>query len=749
MRRYLFLVALLPMLAHAEPVTLRNAHWQVQIEPATLAIGVAPSDQPSVNVSRGSERHDVSALTSDAAHAQWQWDKGAYRLSVTLSGRDLTFTVKARAASQLTFLQQPGEAFGRGLILPLAEGHYVPANDPVWRTFLLKEMNDFDSSEALSLPLWGMDYKAYSLHWLLLEPFGNRMQWHDEQGKLGLSASHRFSRLDPERPLVFMLHLGDGLLAGAQRYRQWLQDEGRFESMASKIAATPDTEKLLGASHIYLWSGGLLAAKDVTDWDALRHTLSGQGKLPGALLKHFDKEARATLTGKLDNYRKSVLVRALNEALLAQARATWQTGQPDAEHLAAGYGSLRDEVATVFGKALQSDPAQWGDGLSIATMEGLRAAGLTRLWIGLGEGWEPGLWHPEAVRGGIHAGYLMAPYDSYETALKPDGNPDWATAHLGNDAYERCGIIREDGSARSGFLDQGHYTDTRCVTPGLKRRIAAIKRYAGFNSWFLDAYATGMVFESYRPKATLSFTQHARDNMAAMAWVARQMKAPVGSEGGNATTAGGLAFAHGMQTPVIGWNDPDIGQSQRKNPASRYFMGTYYPPEQPSFFFKTVPTKSLYQHVHFAPQTRLPLYQAVFHDSIVTTHHWHTDNFKLGNVRRENELAQLLYNVPPLYHLSAGTLKQRLPLIRRMDTFFRPIHQRLATQALTDFRWLSDDRLLQETRFADGSFLRANFSATERNVGDMRIAPYSIVATDSKGGTSEYRANDSVISIAR
>lgn len=749
MHKYIFLIALLPMLANAEPVTLQNAQWKVQIEPATLAIDVAPADQSSMRVSQGAEKHDVSALACDDAHAQWQWNKGTYRLSVALSGRDLTFTIKARAAGELTFLRQPGDAFGRGLILPLAEGHYVPANDPLWRTFLLEQMSDFDSSEALSLPLWGMDYGAFSLHWLLLEPFGNRMQWQDEHGALGLDASHRFSRLDPERPLVFMLHLGDGLLAGAQRYRQWLQDQGRFESMAAKIAATPDTKKLLGASHIYLWGGGLLGVKDVTDWEALRHTLSAQDKLANVLLKHFDKEARSALTGQLDSYRKNVLVRALNDALLAQARSAWQTGQPDATQLATRYGQLRDEVAAAFGHALRGDPAQWGDGLSIATMKQLRAAGLTRLWIGLGEGWEPGLWHPEAVRTGVDAGYLVAPYDSYETALKPDGNPDWATAHLGDDAYIRCGIIREDGSARSGFLGQGHYTDTRCVTPGLKQRVAVVKRYAGFNSWFLDAYATGMVFESYRPGATLSFAQHARDNIAAMAWVTTQMGAPVGSEGGNATTAGGLAFAHGMQTPVIGWSDPDIGQSQKKNPSSRYFMGTYYPPEQPSVFFKTVPTKSLYQHIHFAPQTRLPLYQAVFHDSIITTHHWHTDNLKLGNVRRENELAQLLYNVPPLYHLSAGTLEQRLPLIRRMDTFFRPLHERLATQALTDFHWLSEDRLLQETRFADGSFLRANFSSTERSVGNMQIAPYTVVATDSQGGVSDYRANDPVDSIAR
>ncbi|MBW4964706.1 glycoside hydrolase, partial [Sulfitobacter sp. CW3] len=78
------------------------------------------------------------------------------------------------------------------------------------------------------------------------------------------------------------------------------------------------------------------------------------------------------------------------------------------------------------------------------------------------------------------------------------------------------------------------------------------------------------------------------------------------------------------------------------------------------------------------------LYQAVFHGSVITTHHWLFDSLKLSNVQAANELTQLLYNVPPLYHLSAATLKQRLPVIQRQDRFFRPLHQRLATQAMTD-----------------------------------------------------------------
>jgi hypothetical protein len=364
-----------------------------------------------------------------------------------------------------------------------------------------------------------------------------------------------------------------------------------------------------------------------------------------------------------------------------------------------------------------------GGALSLATVEQLRTANLPRLWLGLGDGWEGGLWHPEAVEAGVAAGYLLAPYDSYDTALAPTDDPDWATGHLGQNAYENCAIVLKNGELKSGFQETGHYTDPHCIRPLLEARIRAVQAKAGFNSWFLDVTATGMLFDSYRTGNTMTQAQNAAENAAAGRWINEVMKLPMGSESGNAVAAEGILFAHGMQTPVVGGDD-DL----RKNRNSPYYLGDWYPPEQPSVFFKAVPLKQPYRTVHFDPTTRLPLYQAVFHGSVITTHHWLFDNLKLSNVRAENELTQLLYNVPPLYHLSMATLKQRLPVIQHQDAFFRPLHQRLATEALIGFRWLSEDRKLQQTVFSDGTRLMANFDSKAREVDGKVVAANSIAA---------------------
>jgi len=720
---------------------LENSMWRVELEPATLAVRVIPAQQLPVQASSGVAAHKVSNLTSTPGRLEWQWDDGAWTLSATLDQRDLSLSITARDPGELSFLAQPGNAMGNGLVWPLAEGHYVPAGDSLWQTFLVGQ-GEINTTQDLSLPLWGIDHGGFTLHWLMTNPYNNRLKFSAQGKTLALAARHEFTSLGPGTPMTFKLVLGDAdPLGGARRYRQWLVDNGQYETLSDKLLKTPEANKLLGASHVYLWGNELLGPNDVRSWPVLLEVLRGNGALASELRSYFDAEASQILSQAkppLQSYQQATLLRSLNSALERKARRGWQAViEPDMQKLADGYGALRTELAQAFAGALTATSSEWGSTLARTTFEQLKAAGLSRLWIGLGEGWEGGLWHPEAVQLGVAAGYLIAPYDSYETALTITENADWTTAHLGSRANRLCAIELKAGLLKSGFQQSGHYTNPRCVRSLLEARVKAVQAKAGFNSWFLDAYATGMLFDSYRAGATMTQAQNAEGNIDASRWLNETLKLPTGSEDGNATTAQGVLFAHGMQTPVIGWGDIDM----TKTPASPYFLGNWFPNEQPKVFFKTVPLKEPFRTIHFAPKTRLPLYQTVFHGSVITTHHWLFDNLKLSNVRAENELTQLLYNVPPLYHLSAATLKQRLPIIARQDAFFRPLHERLATQAMTDFRWLTEDRLVQQTTFTDGTRLMANFDDREREVGGQSLAGQSVSAFGVDGSVVSYQVD--------
>lgn len=725
----------------AVSATLENEHWRVQLDPATLAVRVTPAGQAPVQASRGVRAHRVSQLEHSAAQLTWQWDDGAWLLEARLAQRELLLTIKARDAGVLELIDQPAAAMGRALIWPLAEGHYVPRGNRVWQRFLADE-GELNTTQDLSLPLWGMDHGAFSLTWLLTNPFNNQLQLKAEQDALAISLSHEFTTLAADSPMTLRLYLGDAdPLAGARRYRQWLIDNGQYQTLEDKFQKTPDARKLAGAAHVYLWGTDLLGAKDVRSWPHLRAVLGSSAPLAVRLNMYLEADARAMLNRDqpaLQKWEQTLVLRSLNQAFNSVAREGWmKAAQPDMTRLAAVYGEVRAEVAELFAEALTDDPTHWGGTLTADTVQALRDAGLSRLWLGLGEGWEGGLWHPEAVRAVVQAGYLIAPYDSYQTALSAHENPNWTTAHQGVDAYRDCAIVLKNGTAKSGFQASGRYTDPRCVRPLLEARVRAVRDKAGFNSWFLDAYATGMLFDSYRPAASLSQAQNATGNVEASRWVSETLGMPSGSEDGNAVTSQGILFAHGMQTPVIGWGDPDLSH----NKTSPWYLGNWYPPEQPAVFFKSAPMKEPYRTIHFDPAMRLPIYQTVFHGSVITTHHWLFDSLKLSNVRVENELTQLLYNVPPLYHLSQETFAERLNVIRRQTGFFLPLHERLATQAMTAFAWLTPDRLVQQTTFADGMRLVANFDGKTRILGDQSFIPRSLTAITPDGGKTVYQVH--------
>lgn len=719
---------------------LQNDRWQVVVDPATFALEATVAGLKPIRVSSGLPRRRVDRVGSDATSAVWRWDGGAYSVAVRLEGDDLKISVTAAAAGVLDIIDQPAAVMGRGLILPRAEGYYVPAGNEAWLDFVADRFSPVDTSQDLSLPLVGMDRGAYTLTWIWETPFNNELRFSREGGRLALRAAHEFTSIDPKEPLRLTLHLdGPDLLAGAKRYRRMLIDDGHYERLADKLAAAGAADALPGAVQIYLWGNALLGAGDIADWPGFFRVLNGPSPLARDLRAEFDDETRTALAASRPaRYERRVVLAGVNAALTAMARKGWQTDAPDWTAMTAAYARLKSEVAAAFGTALSRDVAAWGATLSGRTFEKLREAGIRRAWIGLGDGWEGGLWNPDAVRAGVAAGYLVAPYDSYQTALPTGFRPDWATAALGKRAYETCAVIDRDGRPRPGFRGAGHYTSTSCVRPVLEARTAAIIDAVPFNSWFLDAYATGMVFDSYAGKRAQTMRRNAEANEAAARWMAGRFTMPIGSEDGNATTSGGIALAHGMQVPVFGWGDEEM-MNDRGSP---YFLGRWYPADEPEFFFKPVPVKEPFRTVLFGPATRLPLYQSVFHGSLITANHWHFDSLKLADVRRETELVQLLYNVPPLYHLSQGTLKTRLPVIARQQAFFRPLHQRLATQELTSFRYLSDDRLLQETVFADGTRLVANMSGRMRETGGRPIAAYTIVAFQDGKPVASYQSQE-------
>ena len=104
-------------------------------------------------------------------------------------------------------------------------------------------------------------------------------------------------------------------------------------------------------------------------------------------------------------------------------------------------------------------------------------------------------------------------------------------------------------------------------------------------------------------------------------------------------------------------------------------------------------------------------------DEVVTTHHWSFDSLKLSDVASTRALLEILYGVPPMYHLNREMWPKRKEKILRHLSFWAPLHEVIAPAELVGFEWLTTDRLVQRTSFQIHSqkvFVTVNFGDRER-----------------------------------
>lgn len=721
----LLYLTLLLNTAPVSAVLLQQGGVTFDIDPSTLKISA-----DDVMVNNPQQAQKVSELHSSPAQANWRWPERNVRIMAQPEGADLRLTISSDRPQNLDWFSMPSHF--NTLLLPIGEGSRIPLNNAQWQTYLTTELSSIDTNFDLKLPLWGFEHKEKTYSWLLLSPFKNKISFTQQGKHVVMQSSHEFNSLNQPHAFDVLLHVGTTPLSGAIRYRHYLQQSGQFSSLSDKFAAVPEGKKLIGATHVYLWGNTLLAPEDVKNWAGLIGYLqSPQGANIWQHISSQDKKEFQKLQGRAPQaWQKPLLTEALNGALMAQVPLDATPDNPAflvaQQQQAVKTRQLAEQMLGPF----LAPPAQWGPGLSAPVITSLQHAGLKRLWLGT-DNWTVDFLHPQAVKQAKDSGYLIGSYDSYDTGIPPGVNDSWLTAQLPREVTEKCAIVRADGTKLPGFGGDGYYLNPGCVLPFSQARMRELIGLTGLNSLFLDVDGTGMVSDDYQKEHPTSAAQMAADRNTRMAWFSDTLKLPLGSEDGNAVTARHIMFAHGTETWGFGWGDKEM----RKNKASPYFLGIWWPSAQPATFFTPAKVKPLYRTVVFDPRYRLPLYQAVFHDAVIATHHWTYDNLKFSDVKTTRALLSQLYNTPPLFNLSRGTLKERLPEMIKADASFRILHQALWDKALTGFRWRDKDGWVQQTTFSDGSVLTVNF-------GDRAfegIAAKSLRATLADGRTLDFK----------
>lgn len=117
----------------------------------------------------------------------------------------------------------------------------------------------------------------------------------------------------------------------------------------------------------------------------------------------------------------------------------------------------------------------------------------------------------------------------------------------------------------------------------------------------------------------------------------------------------------------------------------------------------------------------MPLYQVVFHDELISSHHWHSDSLKFSNVKAVRDLRSMLFNTPAMVHLSRDETHKnsaRIEQLKHYQQGFLPCMSSCGIKPWSIFAgWISkakcSKRALVMARFSVRILARSRLSSQE------------------------------------
>jgi len=303
-------------------------------------------------------------------------------------------------------------------------------------------------------------------------------------------------------------------------------------------------------------------------------------------------------------------------------------------------------------------------------------------------------------------GYVASQYDQYADIWKPEDKvPGVQPRHWDEEDIK----IRYNGTQVRGWVqktDRGDYAGyslcptqypkwgKRYIPPDLAKRKMLCR--------FIDTATALPLGECYAKTHPMTRTQDREARTALLKYIG-ELGLMAGSEMGVDWAVPYICYCEGMLSPV-GY----------RNPAA----GNLLPNMEP------VPDTLDYM---LNPAVRVPLWELVYHDCTVSYWYWGDATNTFVDLWPVRNAFNALYATPPIYMIlkHEQTYLDQRDRIVRTDRFLRPIFDAVGFAEMLDHEFLSDDRKLQATQFADGTRVVVNFSDEGRACGGVTIGPLS------------------------
>lgn len=379
----------------------------------------------------------------------------------------------------------------------------------------------------------------------------------------------------------------------------------------------------------------------------------------------------------------------------------------------------------------------WADGRTLDFARELKSAGIERAWIG----WDPS--HPPYPEKGYDEGlkalgYLAGVYDLYRdiydgkeferrAATDPALRKLWLHRYYYPGLFEQV-VAREPDGQPKAMRHSGdatalmrYWTCTKALLPHVGERIGRELQTYPHNSIFLDVTLAAGPIECDSPEHPMTRREDAAARLEIHRYMADKLHLVVGSEWGAGYGVAHTEFMHGVVSLSNFWGR---GYFDRSSP---YYGGSWRDAARPEIMLGDAKASPTYWKYGLGPEYRIPLYELVFHDCTVASWRWDDDSCKQPETWARKDQFTALYAAAPQWNLDReGWAKRRERFVTSYRTL-APVLRAVGYDEMVDHRFLSTDRLLQETDFSSGQKIIVNFSTQSRHTGDRDIPAGGIV----------------------
>lgn len=256
--------------------------------------------------------------------------------------------------------------------------------------------------------------------------------------------------------------------------------------------------------------------------------------------------------------------------------------------------------------------------------------------------------------------------------------------------------VQADGSLRKAwqlkgkdgvFYDQNYMCDAVALECGSKT-IPAHTAELGLDGRFIDNFY-GFMSECYHP-------DHPTTRTSSLEYKNRLMQSLIdqglvtGTEVGREDGAACYHYNEGNPSPIL----------YRAYDAGRRMTHTYYGEQ----------IDEKLRRYMLNPQCRVPLWELVFHDCVISYWYWGDSSNCCPELTRVRDLFCLLYGMPSLFSLDMSRYEELkstlLASYARTSDFTREV----GTAELTEFLDLTPDGMIQRSIFSNGISVTVNFS---------------------------------------